>query len=155
MDRVEKRRQGEPRSPYANKSEVGTMDRPLLDTPMGREADNPNEDGFNETESVERQELYEKTFGNRPRGDVTNFHDPGSDAEETSDGLTASVEAVRHAAEDVPPGPNEDKIPESIPVFDRRSQGEIILRTRTRRLIFIAGLIGFVILALLVRFMLP
>jgi len=36
-------------------------------------------------------------------------------------------------------------------VFDAQEarQGEIILRTRTRRLIFIAGLVGFVILALL------
>jgi len=31
-------------------------------------------------------------------------------------------------------------------------QGEIILRTRTRRLIFIAGLVGFVILVLVLRF---
>ena len=31
-------------------------------------------------------------------------------------------------------------------------QGEIILRTRTRRLIFIAGLIGLVVLALVIQF---
>jgi len=31
-------------------------------------------------------------------------------------------------------------------------QGEIILRTRTRRLIFIAGLIGLVVLALVMQF---
>ena len=30
--------------------------------------------------------------------------------------------------------------------------GEIILRTRTRRLIFIAGLVGLVIVGLIVRF---
>ena len=30
-------------------------------------------------------------------------------------------------------------------------QGEIILRTRTRRLIFIAGLVGFVVLVLVLR----
>lgn len=30
--------------------------------------------------------------------------------------------------------------------------GEIILRTRRRRIIFIAGLVGFVILALLLKF---
>ena len=30
--------------------------------------------------------------------------------------------------------------------------GEIILRTRRRRLIFIAGLVGFVVLALILRF---
>ena len=39
-------------------------------------------------------------------------------------------------------------------VFDAQEarQGEIILRTRTRRLIFIGGLVGFVILALLLAF---
>jgi hypothetical protein len=31
-------------------------------------------------------------------------------------------------------------------------QGEIILRTRTRRIIFIAGLVGIVILALVLQF---
>ena len=31
-------------------------------------------------------------------------------------------------------------------------QGEIILRTRTRRIIFIAGLVGVVLLALLMNF---
>lgn len=39
------------------------------------------------------------------------------------------------------------------PVFsaEQARQGEIILRTRTRRIIFIAGLVGIVLLALLVR----
>lgn len=31
-------------------------------------------------------------------------------------------------------------------------QGEIILRTRTRRITFIAGLVGLVIIAILLRF---
>ena len=31
-------------------------------------------------------------------------------------------------------------------------QGEIILRTRARRIIFIAGLVGIVLLAVLIRF---
>jgi hypothetical protein len=31
-------------------------------------------------------------------------------------------------------------------------QGEIILRTRTRRIVFIAGLVGIVILALVLQF---
>jgi hypothetical protein len=40
------------------------------------------------------------------------------------------------------------------PVFsgEQARQGEIILRTRTRRIIFIAGLVGIVILALLLQF---
>ncbi|MDX8438845.1 peptide ABC transporter permease [Mesorhizobium australafricanum] len=38
------------------------------------------------------------------------------------------------------------------PVFSGQDarQGEIILRTRTRRIIFIAGLVGIVVLALMV-----
>jgi hypothetical protein len=31
-------------------------------------------------------------------------------------------------------------------------QGEIILRTRTRRIVFIAGLVGFVVLVALLQF---
>ena len=35
---------------------------------------------------------------------------------------------------------------------EQARQGEIILRTRTRRIIFIAGLVGIVILAFLLQF---
>lgn len=40
------------------------------------------------------------------------------------------------------------------PVFSAEParQGEIILRTRTRRIIFVAGLVGIVILIAVVRF---
>lgn len=40
------------------------------------------------------------------------------------------------------------------PVFSAEDarQGEIILRTRMRRIIFIAGLVGIVLLAILLRF---
>lgn len=40
------------------------------------------------------------------------------------------------------------------PVFtaEQARQGEIILRTRTRRIIFIAGLVGILILIAIVRF---
>lgn len=40
------------------------------------------------------------------------------------------------------------------PVFsaEQARQGEIILRTRTRRIIFVVGLAGIVILAIVVRF---
>jgi hypothetical protein len=45
-------------------------------------------------------------------------HDPGSGANETVDGLDATTEELRHAAEDTPPGTGPGKI-EKIPVFDR------------------------------------
>ena len=45
---------------------------------------------------------------------------------------------------------NEERRP-SYSAQDARG-GEIILKTRRRRIIFIAGLVGFVLFALLVRF---
>ena len=45
-------------------------------------------------------------------------HDAGSGANETTDGLDASTEALRHAAEDTPSGALPDD-PEKVPVFDR------------------------------------
>jgi hypothetical protein len=45
-------------------------------------------------------------------------HDSGSAANETVDGLDATTEALRHAAEDTPSGASPDDV-EKIPVFDR------------------------------------
>jgi hypothetical protein len=45
-------------------------------------------------------------------------HDSGSAANETEDGLDASTEALRHAAEDTPSGATPDDV-EKTPVFDR------------------------------------
>jgi hypothetical protein len=45
-------------------------------------------------------------------------HDSGSAANETVDGLDATAEALRHAAEDTPGGANPDDV-EKTPVFDR------------------------------------
>ena len=45
-------------------------------------------------------------------------HDAGSGANETMDGLDATTEALRHAAEDTPSGASPDDI-ETVPVFDR------------------------------------
>lgn len=51
--------------------------------------------------------------------DRTNVHDAGSDANDTTDGLTESEEAVRQAAEDIPTGADPAGSIDSIPVFDR------------------------------------
>jgi hypothetical protein len=48
-------------------------------------------------------------------------HDSGSAANETVDGLDATTEELRHAAEDTPSGTGPGKI-EKIPVFDRPGQ---------------------------------
>jgi hypothetical protein len=45
-------------------------------------------------------------------------HDSGSAANETVDGLDATTEALRHAAEDTPSGAAPDDV-ENTPVFDR------------------------------------
>jgi hypothetical protein len=45
-------------------------------------------------------------------------HDSGSAANETVDGLDATTEALRHAAEDTPTGNGLGDI-EKVPVFDR------------------------------------
>ena len=45
-------------------------------------------------------------------------HDSGSQANETVDGLDATAEALRHAAEDTPSGVAPDDV-EKTPVFDR------------------------------------
>jgi hypothetical protein len=45
-------------------------------------------------------------------------HDSGSAANETVDGLDATTEALRHAAEDTPSGASSDDV-EKVPVFDR------------------------------------
>ena len=45
-------------------------------------------------------------------------HDSGNAANETEDGLDASTEALRHAAEDTPSGATPDDV-EKTPVFDR------------------------------------
>jgi len=44
--------------------------------------------------------------------------DAGSGANETTDGLDASTEALRHAAEDTPSAAAPDDV-ETVPVFDR------------------------------------
>jgi hypothetical protein len=45
-------------------------------------------------------------------------HDAGSGANETSDGLDSTSEALRHAAEDTPSGALPEDT-ETVPVFDR------------------------------------
>ena len=48
-------------------------------------------------------------------------HDSGSAANETIDGLDATTEALRHAAEDTPTGTSPDDV-EKVPVFDRAGE---------------------------------
>jgi hypothetical protein len=52
-------------------------------------------------------------------------NDPGSQANETADGLDPETEVLRHATEDTPPGPLPEDI-EKTPVFDRGDAAETI-----------------------------
>ena len=52
-------------------------------------------------------------------------NDPGSQANETADGLDAETEALRHAIEDTPSGALPEDI-EKTPVFDRGDAAETI-----------------------------
>jgi hypothetical protein len=52
-------------------------------------------------------------------------HDSGSQANETVDGLDASTEALRHAAEDTPTGTGPGDV-QKTPVFDRADLAPII-----------------------------
>jgi hypothetical protein len=51
----------------------------------------------------------------------TRPHDSGSQANETVDGLDATTEALRHAAEDTPSGTGPGDF-EKTPVFDRAAE---------------------------------
>jgi hypothetical protein len=55
-----------------------------------------------------------KTDGQVP----TKPHDSGSQANETVDGLDATTEVLRHAAEDTPSAAAPDDV-DKVPVFDR------------------------------------
>jgi hypothetical protein len=54
-------------------------------------------------------------------GEQVPAHDSGSAANETVDGLDATTEPIRHAAEDTPSGTGPGDI-EKTPVFDRAGQ---------------------------------
>ena len=96
-------------SAYANGGEVNDADAPALPGIAGREdnlgADPGSESRFDIAPPV----------GAPPRSEVTGTHQPGMGANETVDGLGATEEATRRAAED------ETELDdfEELPFFDR------------------------------------
>ena len=101
-------------SAYANTGEVPASDAPILENEMGRTA---GEGDLAPAESVEAEEIAEKSVGTRPVGDRTNFHLSGTGAIETDDGLDETSELIRAEAEEI----DEDQPlePDDVPVFDR------------------------------------
>jgi hypothetical protein len=116
MDRKEKPQTA---SDYANQREVSEGTARTLPGPGGREDDSGAEPGRWSSEDVKQP------IGAQPRSAVTGRHDSGSGANETADGLNATEEMTRAAAEDVPLDPDADadeEPTEDTPVFDRASE---------------------------------
>jgi hypothetical protein len=103
MDRTEKPKK---RRRFANHGEVSEWDAAALPGSTGRETSNTDE-----------KDVIGSVDAHR-RSEVTGRHDAGSGANETTDGLTASEEALRRGAEDTPTGTPEEEL-EDLPVFDR------------------------------------
>lgn len=115
MDRVD-RQKPRPRSPYASEGDFSERDRGSLDSATGRE----NHLGLTKSGATAASEINQP-IGAKPQAEITGRHDAGSGANQTRDGLSGTEEAVRRAAETVPPdepaGYDDD-----IPVFDRRDE---------------------------------
>jgi hypothetical protein len=100
--------------PTMVEGEVIPSDRPLLETPMGRENDfGASDENAENNDEIERPEAL-----THPVSEVTARHDKGSGANETIDGLDEYQEAARHGAEDIPVS-DRDREFEKLPVFDR------------------------------------
>jgi len=115
MDRTERKR-AKRASRYANEAEVSPRDRPLLDSPAGRD----NDAGSSDQDAATQDEVRRVDVGAVPRSGITGQHDSGSGADETIDGFDDTEEAVRIAAEDTPTGGGLEDRPAELPVFERR-----------------------------------
>lgn len=115
MDRVEKRSAGaQGRGSYANEPEIADRDRPLLETPTGRNDDR----GLSSRGNAMDADVRNVPIGAQPRSEITGRRGPGSD-EETDAGLSPTEEAVRRAAEDTPTGDGVAEGRQSdLPVFE-------------------------------------
>lgn len=92
-------------STYANETDAGTYDAPILETPTGElEGRDPEDIDPN---SLEADDALRMDVSARPASEVT-AHDPTSGYDETPDGLSDLEEAVRQQAEDRALGDDED-----------------------------------------------
>jgi hypothetical protein len=97
------------RSGYANTAEFNDADQALLNGVTGRE------DNFGADPASDSQLDIDQPIGAQPRSQITAYHDPGTGAQETEDGLSETEESLRRAAEDE----TEADDFEDLPVFDR------------------------------------
>ena len=110
IDRTDAQTDKPGRSEFANEADVTRSDRALLETPAGTSAE--QEPGEETLVDAEVRDISTA----RPASDVTDVRDAGTD-DETPDGLTATEESLRQAAEDVPVGERSRR--DDVPVFDR------------------------------------
>jgi hypothetical protein len=114
MDRKE-RASDFKRSAYANEREVSEGDARTLPSGSARENNRGAEPGTVAADEIDRP------VGAEPRSAITGRHDPGTGANETTDGLSGTEEMVREAAENIAPRTRHDEARET-PVFDRRER---------------------------------
>jgi len=100
-------------SQYANTAEVKGSDQVLLPGTTGREDDLGADPASPSAADVD------KPVGARPLSEVTGRHQPGMGANETTDGLSETEEAVRVAAEDETDVEESGREEPDDPVFDR------------------------------------
>jgi hypothetical protein len=97
------------RSGYANTAEVNDADSALLNGVTGRE------DNLGADPASDSQLDINQPIGAQPRSQITAYHEPGTGAQETEDGLSETEELLRRAVEDE----TEADDFEDLPVFDR------------------------------------
>jgi hypothetical protein len=105
---------------YANTAQVQGSDQVLLPGITGREDDLGADPASPSAADVN------KLVGAGPRGDVTGGHQPGMGANETTDGLSETEEAVRAAAEDGTDVEEADREDSDDPKFDADTITKII-----------------------------
>lgn len=117
MDRKEKAGW---RSEYANEGEIDSGTARTLPGPAGREHRQGAVPGTASADDVTQP------IGAQPRSEVTGRHDPGTGANETSDGLSETEEMTRRQAEDTALDAidEDDEGEEEMPVFDRAETTE-------------------------------
>jgi hypothetical protein len=76
-----------------------------------------------------RSSVIDADTGSRAGQVAAHRHDSGSQANETVDGLDATTESLRHAADDMPSGTGPSDI-EKMPVFDRAGDAPRIWASR-------------------------
>jgi len=104
MARHNIRKRARPPHDFANESELGATDRPLV-PPTGREEGHVPDEPVSDFDA----EVQSHQPGGQPRSEITGGAESGT-PNETADGLDPTEEEVRHQAEDHPVGSRREKL---------------------------------------------